>query len=67
MADIKNNGIVIRGKKYALKSALYNPFMSDPCDVCDLRRRWEGLSGNICEVFERKGRVSYFKEVEQGY
>ena len=58
------NGIIINGKAYVLKSIVRELFFSENvCNTrCALRKKCEKMQGNMCEPFEKSGRLSYFEK-----
>lgn len=59
------NAIVINGRLYLVRRALYGPFMPDMCDKCDLKKRCYKNHNCFCGPFEKKGYVPYFKEIHK--
>ena len=59
------NGIVINGKAYEIHWAS-KTYIETTCYLCDLNRKCENAQFELCEVFDKKGRIPYFVKSKEG-
>lgn len=57
------NALVINGTVYHAKRARYTPFgMENVCNKCDLKEKCEDAGNILCQPFDKKGYVAYYKK-----